>query len=117
MVPGVPARVLLGNLEPVVALGMTAVLEERGLEVIGCEPRLQPLLLLAGQLRPDAVVLDLHGAESHDLAGRLRAAAPGAEIVLWARDEEVMDVGGRRIASPTPDDLSAALGGRSIAAP
>jgi DNA-binding NarL/FixJ family response regulator len=117
MVPGMPARVLLGNLEPIVALGMRVVLEEQGLEVIGSEPRVQPLLLLAGQLHPDAVVLDLHALDSRDVAERLRTAAPGAAIVLWARDEDVMEVGGRRIASPTPEALSGVLEGRSIAAP
>jgi DNA-binding NarL/FixJ family response regulator len=117
MVPGMAARVLLGNLEPVVALGMKVVLEERGLEAIGSEPRVQPLLLLAGQLHPDAVVLDLHQADSRTVAERLRAAAPDTTVVLWARDEEVMEVGARRIESPTPQDLSDALERRSIAAP
>jgi DNA-binding NarL/FixJ family response regulator len=51
--------VLLGPLEPMVALGMTMVLEEDGVEVIGEEERPQALVLMAGRLRPDAVVLDL----------------------------------------------------------
>jgi hypothetical protein len=114
---GMAARVLLGNLEPVVALGMAVVLEEQGLEVIGSEPRPQPLVLLAGRLRPDAAVLDLHHRDSRELAGRVRAASPETTVVLWARDEDVMEVGSRRIASPTPDDLLEALRGRSIAAP
>ena len=52
-------RVLLGNLEPMVRLGMIDVLQEDGVEVIGEEERDQALILMAGRLRPDAVVLDL----------------------------------------------------------
>jgi DNA-binding NarL/FixJ family response regulator len=111
------ARVLLGNLEPIVRLGMAVVLEENGIEVIGEEVRPQPLVLLAGRLRPDAVVLDLHHRDSRELAARLRAASPETTVVLWTRDEDVMEVGARRIVSPTPEDLSAVLRGRSIAAP
>jgi DNA-binding NarL/FixJ family response regulator len=111
------ARVLLGNLEPIVRLGMSVVLEEQGIDVIGEEARPQPLVLLAGQLRPDAVVLDLHHPDSRELAGRVREASPETTVVLWTRDEDVMEIGSRRIASPTPEDLSEALRGRSIAAP
>jgi DNA-binding NarL/FixJ family response regulator len=112
-----PVRVLLGNLEPIVRLGMTVVLEEDGIEVIGEEVRPQPLVLLAGRLRPDAVVLDLDRPDSRELAGRVRAASPETIVVLWTRDEDVMEAGGRRVASPTAEDLSEALRGRSIAAP
>ena len=114
---GMAARVLLGNLEPIVALGMAGVLEEQGFEVIGSEARPQPLVLLAGRLRPDAVILDLHYPDSRALAGRVRAASPETTVVLWTRDEDVMEVAARRISSPTPEDLSEALRGRSIAAP
>ena len=55
----VRTRVLLGNLEPMVRLGMIDVLQEDGIEVIGEEERPQALVLMAGRLQPDAVVLDL----------------------------------------------------------
>jgi hypothetical protein len=68
---GMAARVLLGNLEPVVALGMTVVLQEQGFEVIGAEPRPQPLILLAGQLRP-------RRRSSSTSCTRTRGASPSA---------------------------------------
>jgi DNA-binding NarL/FixJ family response regulator len=116
MVPRMSApRVLLGNLEPVVRLGMGAVLAEDGIEVIGEETRPQAIVLLAGQLRPDAVVLDLEQVESRELGARVRAAAPDTTVVFWTRDEHTMEViapGGdapRRIADPAPDELRSAL--------
>ena len=39
-------RVLLGNLEPMVWLGMNAVLSESGIEIVGSEERPQALVLL-----------------------------------------------------------------------
>jgi DNA-binding NarL/FixJ family response regulator len=108
-----PPRVLLGNLEPVVQLGMSAVLAEQGIDVIGAEPRPGPLVLLAGRLQPDAVVVDLHGAR--ELGDRLRAAAPEATLVFWARDEDVMEVlrpdadERRRVVDPNPDELRSEL--------
>ena len=111
-------RVLIGNAEPIVRLGIAAVLRERGVDVIGEEGRPRPLVLLAGQLHPDAVVLDLH---QRDVAARVREASPDAVVVLWARDEEVMEVLGdepRRVESPTADDLGQALTRvRSIGSP
>ena len=87
-----PPRVLLGNLEPVVKLGMTAVLEEDGIEVIGEESRPAALVLMAGRLRPDAVVLDLEHTTSRELSERVRAASPETTVVFWTRDEDVMEV-------------------------
>src|SRR4051812_43985182 len=104
-----PPRVLLGNLEPVVQVGMSVVLAEEGIDVIGSEPRPGPLVLLAGRLRADAIVLDLHSAR--ELADRLREAAPETTLVFWARDEDVMEVVGpgaaapRRIIEPNPGEL------------
>jgi DNA-binding NarL/FixJ family response regulator len=86
------SRVLLGNLEPVVRLGMATVLAEDGVEVIGSEERPHALVLLAGRLQPDAVVLDLGQALSRELAERVRMAAPETKVVLWARDEDAMEV-------------------------
>jgi DNA-binding NarL/FixJ family response regulator len=85
-------RVLLGNLEPMVRLGMTAVLEEDGIEVIGEEERPQALLLMAGRMRPDAVVLDLLDRAARELGERVRTASPETKVILWARDEDAMEV-------------------------
>jgi len=107
--------VLLGNLEPVVKLGMTVVLEEDGIDVIGEESRPAALVLLAGRLRPDAVLLGLEQAESRELSERVRAASPETTVVLWARDEDVMEVAGpgasepRRVFTPVPEELRSEL--------
>jgi DNA-binding NarL/FixJ family response regulator len=102
-------RVLLGPLEPLVRLGLIDVLREDGIEVVGEEERPQPLLLMAERLRPDAVVLDLRRAGARGLAERVRAASPDSKVILWARDEdalEVLDAGAvvpRRIFDGVPE--------------
>jgi DNA-binding NarL/FixJ family response regulator len=104
-------RVLLGNLEPMVRLGMIDVLEEDGIEVIGEEERPEGLVLMAGRLRPDAVVLDLLQGSSRELAERVRMASPETKVILWARDEDAMEVldpgaaAPRRFFSAVPDEL------------
>jgi DNA-binding NarL/FixJ family response regulator len=108
-------RVLLGNLEPMVRLGMTTVLAEDGIDVIGQEARPGALVLMTGRLRPDAVVLDLGHATSRALGERVRAASPETTLVFWARDEDVMEIVGpgasepRRVLTPVPAELCRAL--------
>jgi DNA-binding NarL/FixJ family response regulator len=108
-------RVLLGKLEPIVRLGMIAVLEEDGVDVIGEEERPQALVLMAGRLRPDAVVLDLLDRSSRDLCERVRTASPETKVILWARDEdelEILDPGSttpRRFFAAVPEELRSEL--------
>jgi DNA-binding NarL/FixJ family response regulator len=106
-------RVLLGNLEPIVRLGMAAVLREDGVEIV--DDAGAPLVPLARRLRPDAVVLDIADASSRGLSARIRRAAPEATVVFWARDEDVMDVlapgarDPRRVLAPDVAQLSRAV--------
>ena len=108
-------RVLLGNLEPLVRLGMIDVLSEDGLELIGEEQRPAALVLMAGRLRPDVVVLDLLERSSRELCERVRTASPETKVILWARDEdamEVLDPGAttpRRIFDAVPEELRSEL--------
>jgi DNA-binding NarL/FixJ family response regulator len=108
-------RVLLGNLEPMVRLGMIDVLQEDGVEVVGHEDLPQALVLMAGRLRPDAVVLDLLQPGSRELCERVRTAAPNTKVILWARDEdamEVLDPGAatpRRFFTAVPEELRSEL--------
>ena len=108
-------RVLLGNLEPMVRLGMIDVLSEDGVEVVGEEERPQALVLMAGRLRPDAVVLDLHHGSSRELGDRVRTASPETKVILWARDEdamEILDPGSttpRRYFTAVPEELRSEL--------
>jgi DNA-binding NarL/FixJ family response regulator len=109
-------RVLLGNLEPMVRLGMIDVLAEYGAEVIGEEERPQALVLMAGRVRPDAVVLDLLQPSSRELTERVRLASPGTKVILWDRDEDAMEVldpgavTARRFFSALPEVLRRELG-------
>jgi DNA-binding NarL/FixJ family response regulator len=107
--------VLLGDLEPMVCMGMNAVLREDGVEILGHETRPAALLLLTGRLRPDAVLLDLSRADSHELSARVRAASPETTVILWARDEDAMEVFDpgspipRRFHSELPEELRGEL--------
>jgi DNA-binding NarL/FixJ family response regulator len=110
-----PPRVLLGNLEPIVRLGMATVLAEDDVDVIAEKARPLALVQLAGRLRPDAVILDLGNAESRELGESVRTASPETTVLYWARDEELMEVvapgasAPRRVLAPVPEELSSAL--------
>ena len=109
------ATVVLGNLGPIVRLGMLDMLAEDGVEVIGEEERPQALVLMAGRLRPDCVVLDLLDRSSRELGERVRTASPETKVILWARDEdamEVLDPGSttpRRFFTAVPEELRSEL--------
>jgi len=86
-----PLRVLLGNLEPIMVVGLRRVLEEDGVVVIGPQREPEQIVRAAKRQEPDVVVLDLNeGARA--LGEQVRRAAPQAKVILWARDETVMEV-------------------------
>src|ERR1700750_1553635 len=85
-------RVLLGNLGPIMRLGMNRVLSEEGCHVVGQEDRPSAIVGAGHRLRPDIVVLDLDGGSSNGLAQLVRGASPETTVVLWARDEDLMEV-------------------------
>ena len=111
MVPAPPPQVLLGNLEPIMALGLRRQLSEDGIEVVGHEDEAVRLLRAAEELRPDSVVLDLNQGGARALADQVRLASPRTKVVLWARDETVMEVldpdaaTTRLVAVTTPEGL------------
>jgi DNA-binding NarL/FixJ family response regulator len=102
-------RVLLGNLEPIVRLGLATVLRESGAEIIEGDGS------AVAHLGPDAVVLDLARESSRSLAKRIQRASPETTVVFWPRDEQVMEVLApgagepRRVFAPRPDDLCAVM--------
>jgi DNA-binding NarL/FixJ family response regulator len=104
-------RALIGNLEPVARLGMTRVLEDEGLEVVGDDELPDAFVEQARILQPDAIVLGLERSSLTDLGDRVRIAAPGAKLILWPRDEaemQVFDPGStspRRIPASASDAL------------
>ena len=67
------------------------------------------------RMRPDAVVLDLLQRSSRELCERVRTASPETKVILWARDEdamEVLDPGSttpRRIFAAVPEELRSEL--------
>jgi DNA-binding NarL/FixJ family response regulator len=106
--PAIRPRVLLGELEPMVRVGMTRVLVEGGAEVL---PDVGPddgVIDRARSDRPDVVVL----AEwARSLGDAVRRAAPEAKLIVFSRDESEMtvyDPGSavpRRVGSAAPEAL------------
>lgn len=113
-------RVLLGNLGPIMRLGMNRVLSEQGCQVVGQEDRPSAIIGAAHRLRPDIVVLDLDNGSSRELAHLVRGASPETTVVLWAREEDLMEVLGpdsstpRSVASPIVERLRGELSGQHV---
>ena len=112
--------VLLGNLGPIMRLGMNRVLSEQGCQVVGQEDRPSAIIGAAHRLRPDIVVLDLDNGSSYELAQRVRGASPETTVVLWAREEDLMEVlepassTSRRAAAPIVERLRGELSGQHV---
>ena len=113
-------RVLLGNLGPIMRLGMNRVLSEQGCQVVGQEDRPSAIVGAAHRLRPDIVVLDLDGGSSNELAQLVRGASPETTVVLWAREEDLMEVlepvwnTSRLVAVPIVERLRSELSGQHV---
>src|SRR3954464_9817340 len=111
-------RVLLGNLGPIMRLGMNRILSEQGCHVVGQEDRPSAIVGAAHRLRPDIVVLDLDGGSSNELAQLVRGASPETTVVLWAREEDLMEVlapapsASRLIAAPIVERWRGELSGQ-----
>ena len=113
-------RVLLGNLGPIMRLGMNRVLSEEGCQVVGQEDRPSAIVGAAHRLHPDIVVLDLDGGSSNELAQLVRGASPETTVVLWAREEDLMEVlepvwnTSRLVAVPIVERLRSELSGQHV---
>ena len=113
-------RVLLGNLGPIMRLGMNRVLSEEGCQVVGHEDRPSAIIGAAHRLRPDIVVLDLDNGSSYELAQLVRGASPETTVVLWAREEDLMEVlepvwnTSRLVAVPIVERLRSELSGQHV---
>jgi len=112
--------VLLGNLGPIMRLGMNRVLSEQGCQVVGQEDRPSAIVGAAHRLRPDIVVLDLDNGSSHELAQLVRGASPETTVVLWAREEDLMEVlepalsTSRLVSAPIVERLRGELSGQHV---
>jgi DNA-binding NarL/FixJ family response regulator len=87
-----PTRVLLGNLEPMMLVGLQVVLAEDGVEAIGPERTPSRILAEAQRLQPDVVLLDFNPSEGGTLGAQIQRVAPHTKVIRWARDETVMEV-------------------------
>jgi len=84
---------MLGDLAPIMAIGLRAVLEEEdGIDVIGLEREPERIVVQAERLQPDVVVLDLDKDGARALGEQIQRVAPRSKVILWARDETVMEV-------------------------
>jgi DNA-binding NarL/FixJ family response regulator len=86
--------VLLGTLDPILRLGIVRALLDDGVSVIDGAEAADALVERAAQHAPDAVVLGAAagGARGAELRARLRSAAPGATLVVWRNDAELIEV-------------------------
>jgi DNA-binding NarL/FixJ family response regulator len=93
---------------------MTEVLAHGGIDVVSDDSR--TVVAEARRLSPDAVVIGRGVGEGPELSAQVRAAAPAAKVIVWARDETEMDVfepgsaTPRRVESGVPDALLTELG-------
>jgi DNA-binding NarL/FixJ family response regulator len=113
-------RILLGNLGPIMRLGMQRVLTEDGCDVVGQEDKPGAIVGAARRLRPDVVLLDLDGGSSRSLGREVSGASPDTTVVLWARDEDLMEVidpvsaDSRRVSAPVLERLRSELSTNSV---
>jgi len=106
-------RVLLGDLAPIMAIGLRTVLEEDGIEVIGQETERSRIVRRAERLQPDVVVLDFDHEGASALASEIQRVATRAKVILWTRDETVMGVLESVSDTPRLVDITAHEGLRS----
>jgi hypothetical protein len=85
-------RVLLGYLEPILLIGLQSVLADDGVEVVGQEQTATGIVTEARRLQPDVVLLDLDQVAGGELGRQIQDVAPQAKVILWARDETVMEI-------------------------
>ena len=108
-------RILLGNLGPIMCMGMRRVLTEHGCDVIGQEDRPSAIVGEVHRLRPDIVFLDRDGGSARQLGRLVAGASPETTVVLWAREEDEMEVidpvshDSRRVSAPVLERLRSEL--------
>ncbi len=102
---------LLGKLEPILLVGLEKVLADDGVDVVGHALTPAAIVGEARRLQPDVVVLNLDGVAGETLGQEIQDVAPRAKVILWARDETVMEVldpssrDARLVAIDAGDDL------------
>jgi DNA-binding NarL/FixJ family response regulator len=86
-------RVLLGNLSPIMVIGMARVLTEDGADVIGQERHPSSIVSTAGRTQPDVVVLDISTEGARELGSRVQQVSPDTKVIFCDdRHEGAMEV-------------------------
>ena len=102
---------LLGNLAPIMVIGMARLLADEGAEVIGQERHPAKIVSAAAETRPDIVVLDLTTDGARELGARVQQVSPESKVILCDSGEgalEVLDPGAadaRRVAVDASEGL------------
>jgi DNA-binding NarL/FixJ family response regulator len=73
-------------------VGLRRVLAEDGIDVVGQEPNPRRIVVEAGRLQPDVVLIDRGDDHAETLSRQVQDVAPETKVILWARDETVMEV-------------------------
>ena len=95
---------------------MAQVLADRGIDVVSDDGRPGVIVAEARRLAPDAVVLGRMDDAAGELSAQIRAAAPGAKVIVWERDETAMEIfepgstTPRRVDTEVRDALLSELG-------
>src|SRR3954465_15926283 len=83
---------MLGDLAPIMAIGLRAVLEEDGIDVIGLEREPERIVVQAERLQPDVVGLAVDKDGARALGEQIQLLATRSKVILWARDETGLEV-------------------------
>lgn len=83
---------LLGNLPPIMVIGMARVLTEDGADVIGQERHPSSIVTTAGRTRPDVVVLDISTEGSRELGARVQQVSSDTKVIFCDSREKAMEV-------------------------
>ncbi len=98
---------------------MRRVLERHGFRIIEAATGEEALAAVV-EARPDIVVLDLDGGSAHQLGRLVSGASPDTTVVLWAREEDFMEVidpvsaDSRRVSAPVLERLRSELSSSNV---
>lgn len=116
---GAPVRVLIADDHELVRLGLRAVLEEAGFEVVGEASDGERAVERAATLLPDVLLLDLRmpGMDGLEACRHVRARCPSVRVVVltsFAEDEDVIGAvsagaAGYVMKDIAPDELARTL--------